>query len=165
MDFLVEFLESGARIIKDPLLISKKKHLPNVLLSPDISHLKGVSPSFWVREGDTIGTHTPQEIKKKVFESLNEDHSFSSSTDAPFSSDSKFIVKLKEIDAKRENDLHNLMKAMTYDRKLLTTKIDEIDHKFTQIVSALDQQLIKKQKQLKILSLMYIIGMILVKFI
>lgn len=165
MDYLVEFLETGARIIKDPLLISKKKHLPNVLLSPDISHLKGVSPSFWIKEGDTIGAHAPEEIRKKVTESLSEDHPFSSAADAPFSPDSKFIVKLEEIDAKRENDLHNLMKAMAYDRKFLITKIDEMDLKFTQIVSDFDQQLLKKQKQLKVLSLMYIIGMILVKFL
>jgi hypothetical protein len=165
MDFLVEFLESGARIIKDPILVEKKKDSPNVILNPDLSHLKGISPSFWVKEGNTIGTLHPNESLKQVMDSLSENHPFDLPGEAIFSSDSKFIQKIEEIDAKRENDLHNLMKAMAYDRKFLTTKIDEMDLKFTQIVANLDQQLLKKQKQLKVLSLMYIIGMILVKFL
>ena len=54
MSFLVEFNPHGARIIKDPVEIEAKKCQDNVLLNPDLSHLRGISPSFWVKKGSCI---------------------------------------------------------------------------------------------------------------
>ena len=166
MDYLVEFLESGgARIIKDPLLVEKKKDLPNVLLSPDISHLRGVSPSFWVKEGDTIGTKRPDETLKEVVQSLSEVHPFSTPEDAPFSSDSKFIKKLEEIDAKREKDLHNVLRAMTHDKKELLAEITDLDGKYSLIIQDLEYQIKKKEDKVKKLFFIYILVMILLKLL
>jgi len=165
MDYLVEFLESGARIVKDPLLVQKKKDLPNVLVNPDISHLKGVSPSFWVKEGDTIGTLHPNESLKQVMESLSEVHPFSTSQDAPFSVDSKFIKKIEEIDAKRENDMHNILRAMNHDKKDMLGNLWELDEKYALIIQDLEFQIKKKHGQLQMLSFLYILVMILLKFL
>jgi hypothetical protein len=52
-DYLVEFTDNGARIIKDPDSIEKKKNNENVLLNPVIPNK--VSPSKWVKNGDKIG--------------------------------------------------------------------------------------------------------------
>lgn len=166
MDFIVEFLESGgARIIKDPLLISKKKHLPNVLLNPDIAHLKGVSPSFWVREGDTIGSHTPEMIRSIVHESLTEEHSFATAQDAPFSSDSKFILKLEEIDAKREQDMHNILKAMNLEKKESQRNLIELEENFIILLQTVRDEIKEKESKAKKLFFIYILVMILLKFI
>lgn len=166
MDYLVEFLESGgARIIKDPLLVSKKKHLPNVLLSPDISHLKGVSPSFWIKDGESIGTHTPEMMRSIVNESLSDDHPFSTSQEAPFSGDSKFIKKIEEIDAKREQDMHNLLKAMNVDKKESAHKLVEMEEHFLFLLQALEEEVKKKESKAKKLFFIYILVMILLKFI
>ena len=165
MDYLVEFLESGARIIKDPLLIEKKKDLPNVMLNPDVSHLKGVSPSFWVKEGDTIGTLHPQESLKMVMDSLEEKHSFDGPSDAPLSSTSKFVTKLEEIDAKREQDMHNLLKALKHSEKDMLRNVGEIDDKYAMIIQDLEYQVQKNHRQLRQLSFLYILVMILLKFL
>lgn len=166
MDFLVEFLETGgARIIKDPLLIEKKKGLPNVLLSPDISHLKGVSPSFWVREGNTIGTHTPEIMRSIVLDSLTEEHPFSSPQDAPFSSESKFILKIEEIDAKREQDMHNILKSMSLEKKETQRNLIELEENFLQLIENLRAEIKLKESKAKKLFFIYILVMILLKFI
>lgn len=52
-NYLVEFTEKGARIYKDPVIIEQKKNNPNVLLNPELP--KGVSPSFWIKDGNYIG--------------------------------------------------------------------------------------------------------------
>jgi hypothetical protein len=166
MDFLVEFLESGgARIIKDPLLVEKKKDLPNVLLSPDISHLRGISPSFWIREENTIGSKRPDESLKEIVKSLSEVHPFSSPQDAPFSSDSKFIEKLEEFDAKREKDLHNVLRAITHDKKELLAEISDLDGKYHLIIQDIEYQIKKKEDKVKKLFFIYILVMILLKLL
>jgi hypothetical protein len=165
MDFLVEFLESGARIIKDPILVEKKKDSPNVILNPDLSHLKGISPSFWVKEGNTIGTLHPNESLKQVMDSLSENHPFDLPGEAVFSSDSKFIRKIEEIDAKREQDLHNVLKAMAHDKKDLQSDITELDDRFLTIIQNLEYQIKKKEAKAKKLFFIYILIMILVKFL
>jgi hypothetical protein len=165
MDYLVEFLESGARIIKDPLLVQKKKDLPNVIMNPDLSHLKGVSPSFWVKEGDTIGTLHPNESMKQIIDSLSEVHPYSTPQDAPFSADSKFIKKLEEIDAKRETDMHNVLRAMSHDKKDMIGNLWELEEKFLMIIQDVEYNIKKKHQQLKMLSFFYILLMILLKFL
>jgi hypothetical protein len=165
MDFLVEFLESGARIIKDPILVEKKKDSPNVILNPDLSHLKGISPSFWVKEGNTIGTLHPNESLKQVMDSLSETHPFDLPGEAAFSGDSKFIQKIEEIDAKREQDLHNVLKAMAHDKKDLQSDITELDDRFLMIIQDLEYQIKKKEAKAKKLFFIYILIMILVKFL
>jgi hypothetical protein len=165
MDYLVEFLDSGARIIKDPILVQKKKDLPNVILNPDLTHLKGISPSFWVQEGDTIGTLHPNESLKQVMDSLSEVHPFDRPGDAQFSADSKFIQKIEEIDAKREQDLHNVLKAMAHDKKDLLSDITELDDRFLMIIQDLEYQIKKKESKAKKLFFIYILVMILLKLL
>ncbi len=46
MDYLVEFLDIGARVIKDPVMIESKMGQDNVLLNPEIRPLTGISPSY-----------------------------------------------------------------------------------------------------------------------
>ena len=67
MDFLVEFLDIGAKLIKDPKTIEEKKGQSNVLLNPDIKHLKGISPSFWVKDGDKIGYQNSSKSQEIAF--------------------------------------------------------------------------------------------------
>jgi hypothetical protein len=166
MDYLVEFLESGgARVIKDPLLIAKKRDLPNVLLSPDISHLTGVSPSFWVREGDTIGAKHPQESLKQVLEHLSENHSFTTENDKLFSPDSKFILKIEEIDARREKDMHNVLRAMSHDKKEVLKNIEDLDEKYIQVVKILEREIEKTRHQMMKVSFVFFLMIILLKLI
>jgi hypothetical protein len=64
-DILVEFNNNvGARIHRDPAIIQLKKHQDNVLLNPDIEHLKGISPSFWKKEGNNIVPMTHSEVNE-----------------------------------------------------------------------------------------------------
>lgn len=122
MDYLVEFLEQGgARIIKDPMLIDRKKDLPNVLLNPDVRHLRGVSPSFWVRKGNEIVAEDISVIRSKV--ESDEVHSFSTPRDAPFSQTSKFIAKLNEIDARQDEQIKLLSEQMSLHRKDISIKM------------------------------------------
>lgn len=165
MDYLVEFLESGARIIKDPLLIEKKKGLPNVVFNPDLTHLKGVSPSFWVKEGDTIGTLHPNESLKQVINSLSEVHPFDRPGDALFSGDSKFISKLDEIDAKQDEQIRQLREKVLFHN-------DDMYSKFAEIKLVLDMkdnlhvaQINSMKKFGILLYLSCILAMILLKFL
>ena len=125
MDYLVEFLDQGgARIIKDPLLIERKKDSTNVLINPDIRHLRGVSPSFWIRESDdTISFHSFEIAKKMVIDSLEDRHPFETPKDAPFSDSSKFITKIREIDAKQEDRVVSLSESIQLTREDLLSKI------------------------------------------
>lgn len=126
MDFLVEFLETGARIIKDPLLIERKKDLPNVLLNPTISHLKGISPSFWIKNGNVIEHHSAEVSRQMVMESLDEDHPFSTPADAPFARSSQFLAKVQEIDAKQDEQIKNLQTKIMFHHDDMYSKLREL---------------------------------------
>lgn len=63
-EILIEFTNSGARIIRDPNIISIKKQQDNVLLNPDTSHLSGISPSFWKKDGKAIVSMDRDELTK-----------------------------------------------------------------------------------------------------
>lgn len=55
---VVAFNENGmgARVLVNP------KEIPiNSLVNPDVKHLKGVSPTFWKRQGNTVQAMTPAE--------------------------------------------------------------------------------------------------------
>lgn len=97
MDYLVEFLEEGARLIKDPVLIEKKKNLPNILLNPNIKHLKGISPSFWYREGDRVRYRSFVESKKLVEESLPIEHSFKTANDEKTPEEELLLGKIESV--------------------------------------------------------------------
>lgn len=177
MDYLVEFLESGARIIKDPTLIEKKKGLPNTILNPEIKHLKGISPSFWYQDGDQVA-HLPLDAtRKNVITPISEGHSFD--TDRIKIQEEKaqeiyakldkvekaFLDITSELDAKRHADMHNILKSMAHDRKELMSTIWEIDEKYMIIVKDLEEQLNKKNKKLQVATFLYILAVILLKFI
>lgn len=165
MDYLVEFLESGARIIKDPLLVQKKKDLPNVLLNPDLTHLKGVSPSFWVQEGDTIGTLHPNESLKQVMDSLSEVHPFDRPGDAPFSADSKFISKLDEIDAKHDKGFKHLKEKLLFHNDDIYLKLNDLTLNL-ELKDHLHKAQIRAMKKFGlILYFSCILAMILLKFL
>jgi hypothetical protein len=150
MDFLVEFLESGgARIIKDALLVEKKKNFPNVLLNPDISHLKGISPSFWIKDGSVIDSHPPDVIEKQVRKSLSDYHPFSTQQEVEFSPDSKFISKIDEINSKREQDIHNLLKSFSGLKREIDCKIEELEDKLKVNLEDFKNQKIDAEEQLK----------------
>lgn len=127
MDYLVEFLESGgARIIKDPLLIERKKDSSNVLLNPDIRHLRGISPSFWIKEGETIVAHSAEMTQKMVLESLDEVHPFAAPGDAPFSQSGQFIAKIEEIDARQDEQIKNLSTKIMFHHDDIYSKLREL---------------------------------------
>lgn len=52
-NYLVIFMEYGARIEKDPVLIEKYKNNSNVLYNPELPH--GVPIEFWVKNKNKIG--------------------------------------------------------------------------------------------------------------
>jgi hypothetical protein len=126
MDYLVEFLDTGARVIKDPHLVDKKRHLPNVLLNPKISHLRGISPSFWMRDGEGISVKDFNESKKQVLDSIEDFHSFATEKDLPFSSSSKFFTKISEIDAKHDEKIMNLHTKIMFHHDDIYTKLREL---------------------------------------
>ena len=62
-NILVEFKDNGTvRIHKDEQIIADKKDQLNVLLNPNVSHLVGISPSFWKRVGNAVEKMTEEEI-------------------------------------------------------------------------------------------------------
>lgn len=166
MDYLVEFLESGgARIIKDPLLISKKQGLPNTMLNPPIDHLKGISPSFWIQDGEVIGAHSPEIMQQMVKDSLSESHPFSKESDLPFSPDSKFIQKITEIDAKQDEQIKYLMEKMLFHHDDMYFKMNELKLDLD-MKNKLQEEQIKSIKKIgMIISFSCILTMILLKFL
>jgi hypothetical protein len=54
MAIVVVFGENGARIIKNPANFSELVKLPNVVVDPDLSALKGTAPHLWRLEKGKI---------------------------------------------------------------------------------------------------------------
>jgi hypothetical protein len=165
MDYLVEFVESGgARIIKDPLLIDRKKDSPNVLLNPDIRHLRGVSPSFWIKEGDSIVARSSEETQKMVLESIDEVHPFATAVDAPFSQSSKFIAKIEEIDARQDEQIKNLSTKIMFHHDDMYSKLRELKLELD-MKDHLHEAQIKSMKKIgAVLYFSCILAMLLLKF-
>jgi rRNA maturation protein Rpf1 len=70
MPYLVEFTDKGARVIKDLSQIEEKKGQPNTLLDPDLSHVRNISPSFWVKVGELVEP-MPIEERKAQYERIH----------------------------------------------------------------------------------------------
>lgn len=60
-NYLVIFMEYGARIEKDPAMIDKYKNNSNVLLNPELPH--GVPPLYWVKDKNKIGIRSDSPYK------------------------------------------------------------------------------------------------------
>ncbi len=52
-NYLVIFMEYGARIEKDPAIIEKYKNGSNVLYNPELPH--GVPTEYWIKDKNKIG--------------------------------------------------------------------------------------------------------------
>ena len=124
---LVEFGEYGARIYKDPKIIEQKMSQDNVLVNPDISHLKGISPSFWVKNGSLIEAITPQEAHKMVFESEVEGGMIAPQKMVSF--EEKLREVKKDFDAQRDRHVHYLLKALKSERKDLDEELKALEDK------------------------------------
>lgn len=61
-NYLVIFMEYGARIEKDPIAIDKYKGNSNVLYNPELPH--GVPPKYWIKEGNKIGIRSDSPYAK-----------------------------------------------------------------------------------------------------
>jgi hypothetical protein len=53
-DTLVVFTDTNARIITNPGDIERFKDDPNVVINPDFSHVKGIAPHYWLKDGNDI---------------------------------------------------------------------------------------------------------------
>lgn len=74
-DFIVIFSENGAKIVKDPETIKKRKNDNNVLFNPTIP--KSIPPHQWVKDGDEIkvkteGKDTKYSISKKFLKNKSD---------------------------------------------------------------------------------------------
>jgi len=164
MDILVEFtVEVGSRIIKDPRIISLKMGNDNVLFNPDVKHLQGVSPSFWVRNGDQVDAISPELAHKMVFESEDEKGSLTPQKLVSFE------AKLKEvkadIDAKRDEDIHNLLRALKHQKTQVDVEIGDLRAEFKPLIEEAISDLKNRQRKIELLSFLYLIAMILIKFV
>jgi hypothetical protein len=65
-DILVEFGEFGARIHKGSDNIDFYKDSPNCVLNPDLSHVRNISPAFWVYRDNAVSHCTPEEAAQII---------------------------------------------------------------------------------------------------
>lgn len=175
MDFLVEFLDIGARLIKDPKMIEEKKGQDNVLLNPDIGHLKGISPSFWVKDGNSIAhqdsakskeiafnmSFTRKEVDATVFvpeqisqnmirlEKLIEDKS------------EKVDEQFNKIDAQHIEDIKTLHDKMGQQKEIYSAILDEFEEKLNSVTTVYAKKILIAQS----LSFICLLAMILLKFL
>lgn len=164
MDFLVEFTgEVGARIIKDPNIFQKKKDQDNVLINPDIGHLKGISPSFWVRKEHLIDSLSPEDAYKIVFESENEKGVIT--PERLISFDKKFNELKMHFDAKRDEDIHNMLKALKHQKTQVDVEIGDLRAELKPMIEEAISDLKNRQRKIELLSFLYLIAMILIKFV
>lgn len=164
MDILVEFTgEVGARIIKDPRVIAQKMNGDNVLLNPDMKHLAGISPSFWVKNGDQIDAISPELAHKMVFES--EDEKGSLTPQKLISFEAKLKEVKADIDAKRDEDMHNLLRALTHQKTQVDVEIGDLRAEFKPLIEMAISDLKNRQRKIELLSFLYLIAMILIKFV
>lgn len=164
MDILVEFTgEVGARIVKDPRIIAEKIGKDNVLLNPDTKHLQGISPSFWVKNGDLIEAISPESAHKMVFE--GEIHSGDYSPGARLSVDAKMQKMRQEIDAKRDEDIHNVLKTLKLHKSELEVEMKDLEARIDASIAPTLKELKTRQRKIELLSFLYLIAMILIKFL
>ena len=164
MDILVEFTgEVGARIIKDPRVIAQKMNGNNVLLNPDIKHLAGISPSFWVKNGDQIDAISPELAHKMVFESEDEKGSLTPQKLVSFEAKLKEVKA--EIDAKRDEDIHNMLKALKHQKLEMGADISDLRAELKPMIEEAISDLKNRQRKIELLSFLYLIAMILIKFV
>lgn len=170
MDYLVEFLDIGARVIKDPSLIEAKKGQENVLLNPEIAHLKGVSPSFWVREGDTITHMGVEESKEMVFGANSFTHSFHDMVlrEPPIPVQSKLETmvleiqsKIQDIDARRISSVNGLTDKMSEHMDVTVKSLAEFDEKLKVLQGFYERKLLLTQ----LTYFICLLGMFLLKFL
>lgn len=166
MDYLVEFLDIGARIIKDPSLIEAKKGQENVLLNPDISHLKGVSPSFWVKDGETI-THMGLEESKEMIFGTNSFHDMVL-REPPIPAQSKLETmvldiqaKIQDIDARRLSSMVGLHDKMSEHMDTTVKSLADFDEKLEAMQGFYERKLLITQATYFIC----LLGMFLLKFL
>jgi hypothetical protein len=170
MDYLVEFLEVGARVIKDPSLIEAKLNQDNVLLNPEIKHLAGISPSFWVREGDTI-SHIGLEASKEAVFSGKAFASFSDSIVMPEpialnivkleSMVKSYDAQIKDIDAKRISSVQGFHDKMSGHMDATVKSLAEFDEKLEAMQGFYERKLLLTQ----VTYFICLLGMFLLKFL
>lgn len=170
MDYLVEFLDIGARVIKDPSLIEAKKGQANVLLNPDISHLKGVSPSFWVRNGETITHMGLEESKEMIFGANSFTHSFHDMVlrEPPIPAQSKLETmvldiqtKIQDIDARRISSVQGITDKMSAHMDTTVKSLADFDEKMKAMQDFYDRKLLLSQ----VTYFICLLGMFLLKFL
>ena len=154
MDYLVEFLDIGARVIKDPSLIEAKKGQANVSLNPEIAHLKGVSPSFWVRDGETITHMGLEESKEMIFGANSFTHSFHDMVlrDPPIPAQSKLETmvleiqsKIQDIDARRISSMNGITDKMSEHMDVTVKSLAQFDEKMKAMQGFYEKKLLVTQ--------------------
>lgn len=164
MDILVEFSgDVGARIIKDPRIIAQKIGSENVLLNPDMKHLQGISPSFWVKNGDLIEAVSPEAAHKLVFEAEIQDGDYS--PQAQITVEAKLQKMKQEIDAKRDEDIHNVLKTLKLHKSELEVEMKDLEARIDASIAPILNELKTRQRKIELLSFLYLIAMILIKFL
>lgn len=170
MDYLVEFFDIGARVIKDPSLIEAKKGQGNVLLNPDISHLRGISPSFWVRDGDKIGHIGIEESKEAVFSGK----AFAPSFDAVVMPEPitlnliklekmvhEYDAQIKDIDARRISSTRGLHDKLSEHMEVTVKTLADFDDKLKKMQRVYERKVLLTQ----VAYFICLLGMFLLKFL
>jgi hypothetical protein len=155
MDYLVEFLDIGARVIKDPVMIESKMGQDNVLLNPEIRHLTGISPSFWVRDGEKIVHLSAEESHEAVFGGKAFAPSFDNTAMMP-EPIANNMVKLEkkvlafeatilDIDAKRISSMVGLHDKMSAHMDTTVKSLADFDEKLKAMQDFYDRKLLLSQ--------------------
>lgn len=171
MDFLVEFLDVGAKIIKDPTIIEAKKNNDNVILNPDISHLIGISPSFWVKDGDKVGHMGINESKEAVFTGKAFSPAFDDKAYFPEPIALNMIkleqmvhsydAQIKDIDAKRISTMSGLQEKLSEHIEVTAITLDT----FEDMMKAMEKNYDKKVLKLQLTYFICLLGLFLLKFL
>lgn len=166
MDYIVEFLETGgARVIKDPVIIEKKKDAPNVLLNPELRHLQGISPSFWILKDGVISAHSLETAKQIVVDQFEAINGFEVSNQAPFSNTSKYFFKLDEIDAKQNEQIRGLNEKFSNTKDDIYSKLEDLQLDLEE-QNQLQKAEIRSMRMMGILMyLSLMLTMLLIKFL
>ena len=70
-----------------------------------------------------------------------------------------------EIDAKRDEDMHNLLRALKHQKTQTEVEIGDLRAELKLLMDGAILDLKKKQRKIELLSFLYLIAMILIKFL
>ena len=150
--------------------LKSKLNQENVLLNPDISHLVGISPSFWVKENDKVGHIGIQESRDAVFSGKAFAPGFASmAMPDPVTLNlaklegmvNSYDAQIKDIDAKRISSIQGLHDKMSGHMDATVKSLAEFDEKLEAMQGFYERKLLLTQ----VTYFICLLGMFLLKFL